>query len=225
MVVATIAAALTVASVLLPVLVYSRARQTQQRLEEFATSAVVTEAEIVRVTRRGGEDGRALVTYRFLAGAETRTAETSVRSREAHLFPVGTRVPVRYLTTDPAQSWLGGQRPRSTPISLVFVIPPALWALAGTLLLLIRRQTGLLRYGRAALATVTKTEKLRGRDTTTWRVYYEWRVLSGARRTSRYDLHKKTPPSPGTPITIVYDRDHTQRHARYPLSLARVTRR
>jgi hypothetical protein len=85
----------------------------------------------------------------------------------------------------------------------------------------IRRQATLLRDGRAALARITNTKKRNLGDHSTWRIDYEWRVLSGAVRSGRHDSGKNPAPV-GALIPIVYDRENPQRHAPYPMSLVRV---
>jgi hypothetical protein len=47
-------------------------------------------------------------------------------------------------------------------------------------------------------------------------------VLSGAVRRAYFDTEqKKSAPAAGTKIVIVYHRDNTSRHARYPFSLVK----
>ncbi|MGH9628507.1 MAG: hypothetical protein ACRD7E_09240 [Bryobacteraceae bacterium] len=157
--VAFIALALLVASVLLPAVLYSHLVEEHRRAAELASEAVTTEAE---------------------------------------------------------------GPPRPPPVGVVSFIPPVFVLTAGLLFALIRRRSRLLSEGRATLAKVTRAEKLRARESTTWRVHYEWTLLSGARRSYHRDFQQKTPPAPGTTIPIVYDRDNPRHHARYPLSLVRI---
>jgi hypothetical protein len=211
------------AAVVLPVVLYARVKRSEESLHQFQIASAVTQAEIIDVGRRSGDDnGKVRVTYRYTANGEEHTGRASVRRRDAARYSLGSQVRVRYLLAEPAENWLDGQRPRPMPIWLVLLLPPVLVLSAGAAALFIRRQARLLAEGRAALATVTKADKLRGRESTTWRVRYEWTLLSGAMRTGHADLQTKTPPAVGTTIPVVYDRDHPQRHARYPLSLVQV---
>jgi len=90
------------------------------------------------------------------------------------------------------------------------------------LMLVVRRQSNLLAYGRPALATVRQVEKKKSDKGTYWRVHFEWTLLSGATRSGRYHHHRKQPPAVGAVIPIVYDRDRPQRHSKYPLPLVRL---
>ena len=72
------------------------------------------------------------------------------------------------------------------------------------------------------MATVTKVEKKKTDEGTTWMVHYEWTTMSGATRTGKYNHGKKDIPAVGTTIPIVYDRDNTFRHSKYPMSFVRI---
>lgn len=223
--VALTAASMVTASVCLPILLHERLERSNRQTAEFDLAAVRAEAEITSVNRPKGRDGKVRVVYRYAAGGREYTSRTSVPRRDAGSLREGALVPIRYLPSDPGQNWFASDHPRAAPVGLVFLIPPVLIVPAGLLLLAIRRQARLLRDGRAAPATVTRTDKLKGRESTTWRVHYEWTLLSGATRSGRYDSTGKTPPARGTAIPIVYDRDNPRRHARYPLSLVRIAGR
>jgi hypothetical protein len=110
------------------------------------------------------------------------------------------------------------EKPR-WPALAVFA-PGCLAALS--LIVVVRRQSNLLTYGRPALATIRQVERKKSDNGTHWRAHYEWRLLSGATRTGRYDHHRKPPPAVGAVIPIVYDRDRPERHSRYPLPLVRL---
>ena len=86
----------------------------------------------------------------------------------------------------------------------------------------VRRQLYALAYGRPAMATVTRVEKKRTDKGTFWMVHYAWTTLSGATRVGRYQHGKKRPPAIGATIPVVYDRDDSARHARYPLPFVRI---
>ena len=72
------------------------------------------------------------------------------------------------------------------------------------------------------MATVTKVEKKTTDKGTVWMVHYEWTTMSGATRTGKYNHGKKQMPAVGAPIPIVYDRDNTFRHSKYPMSFVRI---
>ena len=86
----------------------------------------------------------------------------------------------------------------------------------------VRRQSNLLAHGRPAMATVTKVEKKNTGEGTVWMVHYEWTTLSGATRTGKYSHGKKHVPAVGALIPIVYDKDNSFRHSKYPMSLVTI---
>ena len=175
----------------------------------------VTTASIVNVQRR---DERLVVTYSYSVGGREYAGRSRVRKFERQ--PSAT---IRYVVSRPGESWLEGYAPRPAPFWLPWAVPGLLLFCTVPLLFLIRRQAALLREGRAALARITNTQKRKLGDHSTWRVDYEWRLLSGARRSGRHDLAKMPPPV-GTHIPIIYDRDNPKRQAPYPFSLVRVSR-
>ena len=63
-----------------------------------------------------------------------------------------------------------------------------------------------------------KVEKKRTDKGTVWMVHYEFTTLSDATRTGKYRHGKKQVPAAGTLIPIVYDRDNSFRHSKYPMS-------
>jgi uncharacterized protein DUF3592 len=213
-------AVLLAASAALPAMLYARIESDHRVVRQFESEAVTAEAEILQVGRPN--DGRVRISYRYTADGKDFMSHARIRQRTARGLTIGSRVPVRYLQSAPETNWFDGESPSAGPVWLAFVIPPVPVLIAGALILVLRRQAQLLAEGRAALATITSTEKRKGAETTTWRVRYEWRLLSGAIRTGRYDAQRKTPPASGTLIPIVYDRDEPKRHARYPLSLVRI---
>jgi hypothetical protein len=123
----------------------------------------------------------------------------------------------------PQESWPQGRAPGRPPFWLVVAVPGILLLCIIPLFALIRHQAALLREGRVALARVTKTKKRNLGDYSSWRVEYEWTLLSGAIRSGGHDSGKNPPPV-GALIPIVYDRDNPKRHAPYPLSLVKVSR-
>ena len=86
---------------------------------------------------------------------------------------------------------------------------------------LVSRQADLLANGRFAHATVTKVAKKKG-EHNTWRVTYQWRLLSGAIRSAGYDYPAKQPPAVGASIPLLYDRDQPGRQQVYPFSLVKL---
>ena len=198
---------------------HRRAKESRHRAALFAAEAVTTDAEVISVQRRGGgDDRRSVVHYRYLGGNTERTGRATMRRRDRDRYAAGSRASVRYLASDPDSSWIEGHAPRSRPYWPAFATPLGCIVAAGLLLALMRRQSHLLTYGRPALGVVTKVEKKRSDKGTYWRVHYEWKVLSGGTREGRYNHGRNEPPSIGTVLPLVYDRD-SEKSARYPLSL------
>jgi hypothetical protein len=84
----------------------------------------------------------------------------------------------------------------------------------------IRRQWMLLTDGRPAQAQVTVSKKVRHQHGSYYQVSYEFRTMSGAMRSGRYDSHKG-PPASGTTIQVVYNPDRPEHSMPYPLALVR----
>jgi hypothetical protein len=203
---------------------YAGAQAGEKRIAQIASEGIAIEADVFDVQRHRGEGNRrtASIHYHYTVDGQKHIGSTRLRRQDRDRFAVGSRVPIRYLLSEPSASWMVGYDPSREPIWPAFVIPQALVLAAILLVVLIRRQSRLLSEGRAALATVMKAEKVVIKGKTTWRVHYEWMLLSGAKRTGRYKFEKKEPPPPGSLIPIVYDRDEPSRHAKYPLSLVRI---
>lgn len=219
-----VAAALVIGGVWGGMELYRRAKLSERQVALLASEAITTDAEVIRVQRRGGgNDRRSTVHYRYVVGDREHSGATTVRRAERDRYVPGSQIAVRYLSSEPGTSWMEGYAPRRQPIWPAFVVPASCAVSALTIALLIRRQSNLLTHGRPAAAVVTKVEKKRSDKGTYWRVHYEWTLLSGAKRTGHYKHGKKDPPPVGATIPIVYDRDQPARNSRYPLSLVALT--
>ncbi len=133
----------------------------------------------------------------------------------------GSPLIVRYLPFQPGQSWIRGYEPRGVPFWAGPVVAMSLALLAGVRWYALRRQWMLLAEGRGALAQVTRSKKVRGQHGTHYVVYYEFRLMSGAVASGRYDS-RQSPPPDGATICVVYDPDRPNRSAGYPLTLVRL---
>jgi hypothetical protein len=67
---------------------------------------------------------------------------------------------------------------------------------------------------------VTVSKKVRHQHGSYYQVSYEFRTMSGAMRSGRYDSHKG-PPASGTTIQVVYNPDRPEHSMPYPLGLVR----
>ena len=200
-----------------------RAEKAERHLGLFASERIVTAGDVVRLRRRGGDDDyRTTAHYRYLARGQQLMGATRLRNSERDRYVVGSQVAVWYLASEPEASWLDGYAPRPHPSWPATAVPVVCGVSALALIQAVRRQSNLLAHGRPAMATVTKVEKKATENGTLWRVHYEWTILSGARRSGKYNHGKKGVPAVGTVIPIVYDRDDSFRHSRYPMSLVRL---
>jgi hypothetical protein len=221
--IAVVVTALFVAGCFGAIKLYERAAVSERRVARFASEAIPTGAEVIRVQRRGGgEDRRSIIHYRYLAGDRELTGSTTVRRQDRDRHPVGSRVDIRYLPSEPDSSWMDGYGPRRQPYWPVLAVLAACSLTVLGLGFLIRRQADLLANGRLAHATVTKVEKKQGEEGTVWRVAYQWRLLSGAPRSAGYDHPGKKPPVVGTTLPVLYDRDDPARQKTYPFGLVKL---
>ena len=201
-----------------------RAETAARHAGLFASERVLTGGDVIQLRKRGGDDdSRITARYRYAVQGREFTGQTTLRRGEQERYAVGSPVAVWYLPSEPEASWLDGYSPRGQPSWPATAVPLGCGLSAMALILVVRRQSNLLSYGRPAMATVTKVEKKRGEEGSYWMVYYEWNTLSGATRTGKYKHGKKQVPAVGAAIPIVYDRDDTFRHSKYPMSFVRIT--
>jgi hypothetical protein len=216
------AAALVVAGLWAGVELGRRAEIAERHLSLFASERTAAEGNVVRLRKRGGDDDhRTTAHYRYTAQGRELTGATTLRRNENDRYAVGSPIAVWYLATEPEMSWVDGYGPRQQASWPATAVPFACVVAAATLIQLVRRQSHLLAYGRPTMARVLKVEKQKT-EGTFWMVHYEWTTLSGATRTGKYNHGKKQVPGAGQLIPIVYDRDNTSRHSKYPMSLVTI---
>jgi hypothetical protein len=217
------AAALVVAGIWGGIELGRRAATAERQVGLFASERIVTAGDVVRLRRRGGDnDHRITAHYRYIAGGRELTGETTLRRNERERYVVGSQVAVWYLASEPGESWLDGYAPGPQPSWPATAVPLVCGVSALALIRVVRRQSNLLAHGRPAMATVTKVEKKKTDEGTMWLVHYEWNTLSGATRTGKYSHGKKHVPAVGALIPIVYDRDNSFRHSKYPMAFVSV---
>ena len=217
------AAALVVLGVWGGITLGGRADTARRYLDLFASERIVAPGEIIQLRKRGGgDDHRITAHYRYLARGRELTGATALRRAERDRYVVGSQIAVWYLASEPEASWLDGYAPRPEASWPATAVPIACGVTALVLIQLVRRQSNLLAYGRPAMATVTKVEKKKTDKGTFWMVHYQFTTLSGAARTGKYRHGKKQAPDAGTLIPIVYDRDDSSRHSKYPMSFVSI---
>lgn len=213
-----LSAAALAAAVILPVVhVRQQAERTRLRTGGIATSATIV---VVKVTR--GEQPRQNVTYRYETerGIYERTVALPLRNGQA--LAVGSRLPVLYLDSDPARSWLPGKEQDVLPLWVVPLVTCLLAIFSGALFWRIHRDRVLLAEGRLVQARVVDTKKVKHQHHHAHRVRYTFRTLSGATLTGRAEV-RRAPGAVGDVISVLYHRDNPRRNAIYPLTL--VTRK
>ncbi len=196
----------------------SHAQTAGRRMRLFESERVVTAGDVVRLRKRGGDEGHRITAhYRYTARGREHIGETALRREENDRYVVGSPVAVWYLDSEPATSWLDGYRPRAPERWPATVVLVACGITAIALIAMVRRQSALLANGRPAMAIVRKVEKKSSEHGTHWMVHYAFTTLSGATRTGKYQHGGKQIPPVGALIPIVYDRDNSDRHSKYPM--------
>lgn len=203
-----------------------RAEIAARHVVLFASERMVAAGDVIELRKRGGgNDHRITAHYRYTARGRELTGETTLRRSERDRYAVGSPIGVWYLASDPEVSWPDGYSPRPMANWPATALPLACGVAAMALILVVRRQWNLLAYGRPAIATVTKVEKKRTDKGTIWVVHYEFAAMSGATRTGKYTHGKKDLPGVGATMPILYDRDNTFRHSKYPMPFVSVKER
>jgi hypothetical protein len=195
-----------------------RAETAARHASLFESERVLAAGDIVHLRKRGGDDEHRITAhYRYSVRGRELTGQTTLRRDDNDTFAIGTPVGVWYLPSEPDASWLDGYVPRRDARWPATVVPFACGVAALGLIAVVRRQANLLTYGRPAMATVTRIEKKSTDKGTVWVVHYEFTTLSGATRTGTYHERKKALPDVGAAVPVVYDRDNTFRHSKYPM--------
>jgi hypothetical protein len=180
-------------------------------------------AETVSVERTRGEHPRRIVSFGFVVEGRSYQGRTRLREGDHRDVFRGTLVPVEYVISNPEVNFVRGYEPRGIPPWAIPLASGSLLAAAGAIVRSLRRSWVLLSEGRAVQARVLRQKKVRRDKHTAYEITCEFRDLSGAMHTMRYDA-LKAPPSVGAELTIVYHRDDPRWHAVYPLRFVRPTR-
>src|SRR6202012_4123754 len=113
------------------------------------------------VRRLPEKDDRWRVDYSYEVNESRFTRGSSMSRSAGRGFSPGAIVDVRYVPANPARSWIAGHEPEAIPVWVPFLVG-GLMCLSGVLLLWsVRRQRSMLERGRAAIARVTTTRRIR----------------------------------------------------------------
>jgi hypothetical protein len=186
-------------------------------------SRAFIDAQALTVERTRGEHPRRIVTYSFSIDGRSYEGRTRLREGDRREVIRGSRLPVEYVVSTPSVNWIAGYEPRGVPLWLIPLVSVSLLAAAGGIARLLRRNWLLLSEGRAVQARVLSQRKVRRDKHPAYEITSEFRDLSGALHTMRYDV-LKAPPAVGSTLTVVYHRDDPRWRAVYPLALVRPTR-
>lgn len=218
-----VAAGLVVAGIWGGINLNEQAQTAARHVDLFASERTLAAGDIIQLRNRGGDDEpRVTAHYRYSARGRELIGSAALRRNEAERFAVGSPVGVWYLPSEPETSWLDGYAPRARAAWPAAVVPSGCAVAAIVLIAVVRRQANLLAYGRATLGTVTRIEKKRTDKGTLWMVHYDFQTMSGARRSGKYNHGKKNLPAIGAHIPILYDRDDTSRHAKFPMAFVTI---
>jgi len=192
--------------------------------EMFARDGVAESALVTRVTTRGGDQPRRVLTYQYSAAGRPFTGTTTRRIRSGDSVVPGDTISIVYLRSRPDRSWTAGDEPRGFPVP---VIPAVTFSLLGAALAIgwaVRRQWILLSEGRVARGTIKSSKKVASNHGGKFRLTYEFDTLSGSRINGRCDASKGSLPA-GSFVPVIYHRDNPSWSAIYPLQLVRPQRR
>ena len=200
------------------------AEASRQESAGLTDRGMLAQATVAEVRRTRGKDSRTRLTYIYTAGGEQRQGTVQLRKSDplARTATEGMRVPVRYLPSDPNESWMRGYSPEAIPFWVVLAAPVLPVAAGVGLLLYLRRELALLENGRAVLARVVSVHRLRGRSQPTQRVEIEWELLSGRKARQRFDVSSVGTLQPGSRLPVVYDAENPKQFARYPMAVTRL---
>jgi hypothetical protein len=209
-----LAAASAAAMIALPI-VHARQQTERNRLRGGAIPASAT-VTAVNVTR--GEHPRRDVTYRYVAAGREYDQVAQVAQRDRRPLVVGSRLPIIYLDSDPARSWLPGAEPGVLPLWVVPLVTCSLAVFSAALFWRIHRDRVLLADGRLAQGRVLESTKVRHQHHHAHRVRYVFTTLSGATVTATAE-RRQAPGAVGDAISVLYHRDDPRWNAIYPLAL------
>jgi hypothetical protein len=195
--------------------------EASARAMELQASGISTEAVVTEVRRSRDKNRQVTIHYRYLADGQEFANRVQLRRDDptGRTVQTGARVRVVYLSSEPRTSWLEGYGPREQPVWAAAILPAIGVPGAVLIVFLLRRQTRLLREGRAVMARVISTEKSKHHDS--WSVTYSWRLLSGAVRKGHVSRTTELAGT-GSFVPVIYDPDQPERHSLYPPSLVRL---
>jgi hypothetical protein len=208
-------------SVFLGAWLHVRAGREHALAQSMAAEGVVISGQITGIGPARGKGSFHRVDYRYRVDGQIYNSNASVAGRAAGNLEGETRVLIRYLRTDPAQSWLVGYEPQINPYWAAPLAGLSMVVASSLLFLLVKRQRFLLAEGRVARGHVTGVRWISSGQGGRYIVKYQFQ-LSGGTYKGSFKGSKKTEGATGTPVTILYDQDNPQRNTRYPSPFVRI---
>jgi hypothetical protein len=183
----------------------------------LAAEGVLTPGVIEEVGPYEGRYETHRVRFRYAVDGKDYSRMRRVFGPASPGLQTGMDVTIRYLRSEPGQSWIAGRdEPVQTPAWDALAVVPVLIACA-VVLRGIGRQRSLLAEGAAVQGHLTNVRPTRnGRGFVT----YEFRTVDHAIHTG--SAVGTTEDAAGMSVTVVYDRDNPERNARYPLVCVEV---
>lgn len=219
-IVEAIAFALAAGALVAFALLYAQAGRDARRQRDMLAQAAQTQATVTAMRVTSGKNPERIITYQFAAGNQSYSGTVRVRRNQLRTLAVGAPVAVGYVTPHPRQNWLIGHEPAPMPWVIVTVVPLSMLLSAAGLAYALRRESRLLAEGRAALARVTESKRIRYGQGSSTRIRYEFTLPGGSTRRGKYDANCAAPAA-GATIVVLYDPEEPRRLGRYPLSLVK----
>jgi hypothetical protein len=202
---------------------FVKAGRDQAFAQQMATEGAVTSGTVTYIGAAYGDDGHRKITFRYEVNGKSYDTSTTVGSHAAKGLQEAGAVQVRYLESDPGQSWIVGHEPQRTP---VWVSPLAgLGMMVGPLLIFfqLKRQRSLLSEGRPAVAVIMKIRWVGSNEGGgKYRASYQYLAQGGQTYKGSFRGSKRGCGAVGDSITVLYDADNPKRSTRYPMQFAKI---
>lgn len=219
---AAVSAALVVAGLAAGIGLYLTAARQQNERVGLREHGVDTDAVVTRLWIANGRESRRWVAFEFAAGDRHFDGRLEVSRRTWGTLHEGSRIPVRYDPSNPAEYAAFGRDKKALGTWVAYVVGLALAACGWLATLRIGAQRRLLMEGRPAPGVVTTRRRVHHPHGGSHHEFqYEFLLLNGAAHTGGSTGSK---PQVGDPISVLYEPDNPGRSAPYPLRLVRPAR-